>query len=61
MLHGIRIVWGLQFQPGAIDVMFQQALTFPANYMLTDQLNHILQLVCNRRFVALESRGRLSH
>jgi hypothetical protein len=36
----IRVVCGLQFQPGALGVLFQQALAFQAaTYTLTDQLN----------------------
>jgi hypothetical protein len=58
MRHGIRVVCGLQFQPGALGVLFQQALAFQAaTYTLTDQLNQILELTFIRRFDALELRG----
>ena len=57
MRHGIRVVCGLQFQPGALGVLFQQALAFQAaTYTLTDQLNQILQLAFIRCFDALEPR-----
>ncbi len=55
MRHGIGVVCGLQFQPGALGVLFQQALAFQAaTYTLADQLNQILQLVFIRRFDALK-------
>ena len=58
MRHGIRVVCGLQLQPGALGVLFQQALAIQgATYTLTDQLNQILQLTFIRRFDALEPRG----
>ena len=45
MRHGIRVVCGLQFQPGALGVLFQQSLAFQAAaYTLTDQLNQILEV-----------------
>jgi len=38
MRHGIRVVSGLQFQPGALGVLFQQSLAFQAAAdALTDQ------------------------
>lgn len=56
MRHGIRVVCGLQFQPGALGVLFQQALAFQAaTYTLTDQLNQILQLALGWRFNALKA------
>mgnify|MGYP006891288401 CR=1 FL=1 len=56
MRHGIRVVCGLQFQPGALGVLLQQAQPFQAaTYPLADKLNQILQLVFNRRFEALKS------
>lgn len=61
MRDGIRVVCGLQFQPSALGVLFQQALAFQgATYTLTDQLNQILELTFIRRFDALKRGGRLS-
>ena len=57
MRHGIRVVCGLQFQPGALGVLFQQSLAFQAAaYTLTDQLNQILELVFIRCLDALKQR-----
>ena len=57
MRHSIRVVCGLQFKPGGLGVLFQQALAFQAaSHALADKLNQILQLVFNRRFEALKSR-----
>jgi len=54
MRHGIRLVCGIEFQPGALGVLLQQALSFQAaTDTLADKLNQILQLVFNRRFEAL--------
>jgi hypothetical protein len=56
MRHGIRLVCGIEFQPGAPGVLLQQALSFQAaTDTLADKLNQILQLVFNRRFEALKS------
>jgi hypothetical protein len=58
MRHGIRVVCRLQFQPGALGVLFQQALAFQAaTYPLADKLNQVLKFAFIRRFDALESRG----
>ena len=55
--HGIRVVCGLQFQPGALGVLFEQALAFQAaTYTLTDQLNQLLELVFIRCLDALKPR-----
>ena len=57
MRHGIRVICELQFQPGALGVLFEQALSFQAaTYTLTDQLNQILQLVFIRCLDALKPR-----
>ena len=54
--HGIRLVCGIEFKPGALGVLLQQALSFQAaTDTLADKLNQILQLVFNRRFEALKS------
>ena len=56
--HGIGIFGRIEVQPGALGVLFQQALAFQgATYTLADQLNQILQLTFIRRFDALEPRG----
>jgi len=56
MRHGIRLVCGIEFQPGALGVLLQQALSFKAaTDTLADKLNQILQLVFNRRVEALKS------
>ena len=40
MRHGISLFGGVEFQPGAFGVLFQQALAFQAaTYALADQLN----------------------
>jgi hypothetical protein len=53
MRHGIRLVCGIEFQPGALGVLLQQALSFQAaTDTLADKLNQILQLVFNRRLLA---------
>ena len=55
--HSIRVVCGLQFQPGALGVQFQQAVAFhAATYAWTGQLDQILQLVFVRRLDALKPR-----
>ena len=55
--HGIRVVCGVEFQPGVMGILLQQALAYqPVTYTLTDQLNQVLQYVFNRRFDALKSR-----
>ena len=57
MRHGIRLVCGIEFQPGALGVLFQQALSFQAaTDTLADKLNQILQLVFVRRLDALKPR-----
>ena len=56
MRHGIRLVCGIEFQPGALDVLCEQALAFQAaTYTLADQLNQILQFAFVRCLDALKS------
>ena len=53
MRHGIRIVCGIEIQPGTLGILLQQALPFQATaYTLTNQLNQLLQLVFVRRLDA---------
>jgi hypothetical protein len=55
--HGIRVVCGLQFQPGALGVLFEQALAFQAaTYTLADRLNQLFELVFIRCLDALKPR-----
>jgi len=43
MRHGIRLVCGIEFQPGALGVLLQRALSFQAaTDTLADKLNQIL-------------------
>ena len=57
MRHGICVVCGFQFQPSALGVLFQQALSLQAaTYALTDKLDQILQLVFIRCLDALKPR-----
>ncbi len=43
MRHGIRVVCGLQFQPGALGVLFEQPLSFQAaSHALANQLDQFL-------------------
>ena len=57
MRHGICVVCGFQFQPGALGVLLQQALSLQtATYVLTDKLDQILQLVFIRCLDALKPR-----
>ena len=54
---GIRVVCGLQFQPGVLDILLQQALALETEtHSLTDQLNQRFQRAFIRGFDALESR-----
>lgn len=54
----IQVVCGLQFRPGALGVLIQQALALQsATYTLTDRLNQIFQLVFTRCLTALKPRG----
>jgi len=53
--HGIRVFGGVEFQPGALGIVFQQTLAIQATaYTLTDALNQSLQLVFVRRLDALK-------
>ena len=53
---GIGILSGVEVQPGALGVLFQQALAFEAAAdALADQLNQLLQLAFVRRLDALKS------
>ncbi len=55
MGHGIRLVCGVEFQPGLLGILLQQPLALQATaYTLTDQLNQILQLAFVRRLDALK-------
>ena len=59
--HGICLFGWIQVQPCAVAILLQQPLSFQATTCsLADQLNQIPQLVFNRCFDALESRGSLS-
>jgi hypothetical protein len=56
--HGIVVVCGLQFQPGALGVLLQQALSFQAAAdTLADKLNQILQFAFIRCLDALKPSG----
>ena len=45
MGHGVRVVDRVEFQPGLLGILRQQAQPFQATaYPLTDLLNQILQL-----------------
>ena len=58
MGHGNWILCGIEFQPGILGILLQQAQPLQATtYSLTNRLDQILQFVFNRRFDALESRG----
>ena len=58
MGHGISLFGWIQVQPCALAILLQQPLSSQAaTYSLADQLNQIPQLVFNRRFDALETRG----
>ena len=58
MGHGIRVFGGVEFQPGVLGILFQQALALEAaTYTLTDQLNQFIQLVPGWGFDTLKPRG----
>ena len=50
--HGIGVFGGVGFQPGALGVLFQQALALET---VTDQLNQVFQLTIVRRLNALKA------
>ena len=52
MGHGIGVFGGVGFQPGALGVLFQQALALET---VTDQLNQVFQLTIVRRLNALKA------
>ena len=52
MGHGIGVFGGVGFQPGALGVLFQEALAFET---VTDQLNQVFQLTIVRRLNALKA------
>ena len=54
--HSIVVFSRVEIQPGALGVLFQQALAFQAaTYTLADQLNQLLQLVFVRCLDALKA------
>ena len=58
MRHGIRVVCGVEFQPGLLGILLQQAQPFQATACsLTNRLNQVLQFVFIRRSDALKPRG----
>ena len=55
---GIRVVCGVEFQPGLLGILLQQAQPFQATaYSLTNRLNQVLQFAFIRRPDALKPRG----
>ena len=61
MRQGIRVICRLQFQPGALGVLFQQALTFQAaTYPLADKLHQVIKFAFMRRFEALKSEWSIA-
>jgi hypothetical protein len=55
MGHGIRVVCGVEFQPGLLRILLQQTLALQATaYPLADQLNQVFQLTLVRRPDALK-------
>ncbi len=49
MGHRIRVVCGVEVQPGLLGILFQQPLAFQAAaYTLTDALNQAFQLITYR-------------
>jgi hypothetical protein len=53
---GIRVVCGVEFQPGALGILLQHALALEATaYALADQLNQPLQLAFVRCLDAAKS------